>query len=213
MASMHAEAAETITKKVMATPLGKEVVLDYWDGLTNERWSQDYVDMVFQLGGRWGKIGLVEAYCFSQVHTLIMIGAILVTRIAVQREPVADKNIVLNNVVLETLPHPFIGAFWGGLADEDGWLQWKEPIRATNCSTDENTYTKPWRIPLEVGYTQASRTMLHIAQDRGLARWPYGQKQIWVLRLVDDDIFRVRLSHDRRARIPQMELFGESGAR
>src|SRR5690606_39295719 len=47
----------------------------------------------------------------------------------------------------------------------------------------------PGLLPLEVGYTDGSRTLLHFAQERGVARWPYGSDTIYLYKVIDDTLW------------------------
>lgn len=160
-----------------------------------------YVDILFQKFGRF-PADIYDAYCFLQVHSMIQCGDLMSVYVDVGKEPEADKNIEYNDGVLKNLSYPFSGTFYGGLGDQDGRLSWLGDIKVnrTNHTTDLtdeeveqcNKQCSHVQVvdfnghadqsaPLEVGYTQAWTTLLHLKRSGSLARWPYGSTKIWLL--------------------------------
>ena len=149
-----------------------------------------YVDMIFQKHARAGRIKIHDAYCFAYVDGLIHSGLVRLCRIEVGSQPYPDKMKVENNQRLRDLPVPFRAEFVGGYGDSDGRLSWDDEIRVVPvpCLEDgcpsksvKETMLRPGSCPLEVGFTDPSRTWGHLAQDGRLARWPYGSNYIYIM--------------------------------
>jgi len=103
------------------------------------------------------------------------------------KSPYPDKEKLLNNEALEKLPYPFEAHFKGGCGDDDGIFKWKEPIYLINYyEMNKNKKLKklllePGSCSLEVGYTKAVTTKIHLSRSRFLARWPYEHPRIWLI--------------------------------
>lgn len=101
--------------------------------------------------------------------------------------PAADKMVDENNARLARLPSGFEAEFVpmiGSSYCDDGAFEWVKPL-ALEVFVDGAVRIyehEPWSLPLEVGRTLASRTLLHIEQSGGVARWPYGSRHITVCR-------------------------------
>ena len=84
----------------------------------------------------------------------------------------------------------FFGEFWGGLAYDDGYIEWEGNAnfwvyRDGKC--DHSVEIPGRRVPLEVGYTMPERTLSHLSSERSLARWPYGSNIITILIMMDTE--------------------------
>lgn len=107
--------------------------------------------------------------------------------IPTEEAPLSDKNKIENNRILKKLSYPFEAYFEGGWGDSDGGFKWKEPIYVYNYYEDhvnkkwEKLLLNPGSCSLEVGYTKAVTTKIHLFRSRFLARWPYEHKYIWLI--------------------------------
>jgi hypothetical protein len=132
------------------------------------------VDVVTQ---RWrGSYDLYDAYAFGQVYAAIRAGKITITPIHLGSTPSGDDQITKNREKLTSLETPFKAIIREGKGDDDGSFSWVEPLYIGEVLLD------PQDVPLEVGYTRPLTTLWHLHLERGLARWPYGHAQIWLLR-------------------------------
>ena len=129
-----------------------------------------------------GLFDVYEGFAFLLVHSLMRSGVFLWADIPAKDEPSRDSSRTRNNAILRTLPRPFCAAFRGGYGDSDGFLEWSAPVDVRVPDADNFGWCRipARRLPLEVGYTTASRTLMHLIEDRGLARWPYGCRVIRV---------------------------------
>jgi len=135
---------------------------------------------------------LVEAYAFSQVWGMIHLGMVGLCRIDVGTIPSADKEVEENQRALdEGLPEPFhalVQSNAGRGADDDGKFGWKRAVeldRVTITADGVERHT-PWKcsrrkLQLEIGTTTAVRTLGHLLENIGLARWDYSSKEIIVM--------------------------------
>ena len=134
------------------------------------------------------KYDIYDAYAFAVIHTEIFLGKIATAHVNLGATPHGDKEVDYHDAILADSPDCiFSGTFYGGLADQDGNFTWKSPVKFTLQRVNEETGTllepstiplPPLTVPLEVGYTKGSRSLLHLRIERGLARWPYGSE--WV---------------------------------
>jgi hypothetical protein len=92
-----------------------------------------------------------------------------------------------NNEILSNLPDPFYAKFIpdaGRGACDDGFLGWNtKVIFETQLHSKEGRINKDILVnksivPLEIGYTEAMTTYLHIVQNGGVARYPYNNTKI-----------------------------------
>ena len=192
--STHKRAVMEVVDHLMAESRElRECLFDYQQKLHAGFFSQSYVDAVLQ---KWNRRGydIHDAYAFCQVHRQLCSGSIASTRVYIGATPRADKEIAYNNSVVRGNENSlFFGEFWGALADDDGYITWSKPLEfeVTKCSLTDDTIERssvliePRRLPLEVGTTEGSRTMVHLAFEGGLARWPYGSEELYVYVVID----------------------------
>ena len=133
---------------------------------------------------------------FAQAHLGVVEGKIGRVDVGLWDAPKSDSARAANQAALDDLPDPFRGSVDSEQhgADADGWIEWSEPIQVsvtTGESVDDSSghpvpmtkvvMVEPRRVPLEIGTTKPSRTLAHIREGFGLARWPYGYERLHVL--------------------------------
>jgi hypothetical protein len=174
--------------------------------------SVGFVDAVGQLHrkapGRWP---VHQVAAFLNVHAEVGAGEYAIAQVEVGATPRPDADRDGNAAALADLPWPFAAHLDMGqnAADEDGTLTWAQDIVVTRssgvpftagCRRPESltipTIVQPFQIPLEVGTTLPSRTLLHLEEDGGVARWAYGSTDLYVL---------LNLRHPLLARRPHEE--------
>jgi len=155
------------------------------------RWSRDFVDAVGR--DRWDQWPLHQVDAFACVNALVHTGAYGRVQISVGGKPRADKEREANAAMLADIHPSFIAELDMDqhCGDSDGRLYWCDEI-TVECSTGTSYYDPtghpgsvmtsrripPGSVPLEVGSTLPSRTVVHMAMDGGVARWPYGSELI-----------------------------------
>ena len=90
------------------------------------------------------------------------------------------------------IPAPFYAQFIpekGRGARGDGFLEWDRPIALKRLGYSSVWPLSPGHAPLEVGYTQPCTTLFHLMDDRSLARWPYGSKLIYLMKVQDHGLW------------------------
>lgn len=179
--------------------LFSDVLRRFEDGF----YPQAYVDAILQNWWR-NSYDIYDAYAFSQVHAQILTGKVAIMLVNVGATPRRDKEVDYHNAILADSPsYMFFGTFYGGLADQDGSFTWKSNVEfnvkrydstAKRVRKPRPVSVAPRTVPLEVGYTKGSRTMLHLGADLGLARWPYGSEAITVFVTLDPLILKLPYS-------------------
>lgn len=163
--------------------------------IADGRYPDDLVNFVFQRGDR-RHTSTEDAYAFAQVWAMYNNGKFSFAYVDVGREPGPDGSVAQNQTILrENLPSVFVSTVDCKLLDQDGSISWSVPICLTShkegngelcdCGCNKrfvdiaSSFCQD-TVPLEIGSTTSSRTLLHLAQSGGLARWPYGSNRILI---------------------------------
>lgn len=110
-----------------------------------------------------------------------------VTYVSVGTEPHADRYYADNRQALSRLPDGITAEVYqepsGGAGIPDGTLTVSPDAVVFD---DEDPHLErdatPWSaMPLEIGRTDASRTLVHLMEDGAVARWPYGLDRLYTL--------------------------------
>ena len=160
-------------------------------------YSPEYVDAFGQLHrhtpGRWP---VHQVAAFVRIHTGVCAGQFARVQVEVGATPGPDAARDDNAAALADLPEPFTAVLdmEQNAADQDGFITWDEDITVTRatgasfmaeCSRKEPltmpALVRPLQVPLEVGTTMPSRTLLHLEEDGGVARWAYGSKDLYII--------------------------------
>lgn len=123
-------------------------------------------------------------------------GRIVRRRIPVGATPGPDADRQGNAAKLEAVSRPFrahLSMLQNG-GDSDGTFSWEQPINlwralGVRLLQEKGLYgslhapfeAKPWKVPLEVGYTLPSRTLMHLTVEGAVARWAYDDTEICLL--------------------------------
>lgn len=133
---------------------------------------------------------------FARMNEMIMGGLISQFEINIGRVPHKDHMRKENSSTLSQIPRPFKAELdmTQRNGDQDGWLTWKNSITVTKsvgAAFFSSGFCHPapivrpikipaGQVPLEIGTTKPSRTVLHLIEERGVARWPYNSEIITV---------------------------------
>jgi len=170
-----------VNKKMSQSEHWEPVLRQYITKIKSRFWEKDYVNCCFQLAK--SNVDVYAAYCFAHFHSWVSIGKVLMAAVDIGCEPKEDSDISGNHAMLQSLPKPFSAAFWGGHDDCDGYVKWSEPIEfgQIDCTGREIVVEIPPKsIPLEVGWTRPDSSIYHILREKGLARWAYSSKRIYL---------------------------------
>jgi len=188
VSTVHERAAQNLCDKVLAEPGGASLIVGFVQGLKEGRWSAPYIDAIgqsFRGGPRtWDPAQIIA---FMETHSRICQGKIAQCVIGIGKQPLRDSARQENQATLADLPHPFsaVVSEYQGHGDPDGLLEWSEaiicdvttgevetlPDGQTRIATEQRILP-PGQVPLEIGTTLPSRTLLHMCAG-GVARWPY----------------------------------------
>lgn len=178
------------------------------EGMTDPRFCELYAGILKKMrSGFYGKrtldfilqkhfdgYDMYDAFSFGQACAMIWSGKVVIVSIDVHETPRSDRNVKSNNRLMADLPHPFSGAFWGGTADCDGYVEWSKSVRATKFLSGPNGEETKLavrlpvnKIPLEVGTTSGARTLAHLRMEHGVARWPYDCDELRIMVNVNPD--------------------------
>ncbi|MGD8500730.1 MAG: hypothetical protein PVJ86_08790 [Phycisphaerales bacterium] len=150
-----------------------------------------YTDAIVQHEGYYWTYDIYDAFCFAVIHTAIKTGDILTAQVDIGETPSTDKNYIRNNYLLQMACKPFWGEFWGEKRDTDGLFGWRQPVIFGQVLLDgeiREGKIGSTEVPLEVGYTNGSRTLLHLCTGGGLARWPYGSPVVHLFKRIGGEI-------------------------
>lgn len=164
MSTLHERALREAVQAqvdVLGAPL--QQVLGHHEARRYPQWLCDFVT---QKRNRWD---LYDAYAFLTIYVRWRRGELVFAMVEAGAVPEADAEREVNRKTLGKLPHPFSASVEPD-CNGDGVLIWSGPL-----ALGERTES----VPLEIGSTRSSRTLLHLEQSaRGLARWPYGSTQV-----------------------------------
>lgn len=182
---MHVQESERIMKKrIQENPAWEVILLKTLRRMETGYWSDQYVNSIGQKHHKG--ITLLDAWAFLEVHADLHTGKLALLYIPLGETPYPDRAVTQNQSCLDGLPLPFSAQFIpqsGGSADDDGVFKWSRPIRMIQhpLSPDRRAcIAKPRTVPLEVGTTEFTKTLLH-ARTTGVARWPYDSDNITLL--------------------------------
>lgn len=142
-----------------------------------------------------------QAAAFLRVHTGLMSGEFAMSLLEVGEVPAEDAERLVNAERLARMHPAFIARLDTEQvnAEGDGELRWTAPIRVQRSTGSPSAggavlspelterEAPPGRVPLEVGLTYPSRTLLHLLNHGGVARWPYQSKVVALLLNVESE--------------------------
>jgi len=123
-------------------------------------------------------------FCFMRVWSAHLSGGLCFFVVPVGSCPSSDDCLEANTAALKKLTD-FQTFVHNAPQDDDGHLEWTDyELGCTRLTSRGEKKVQIWltprRVPLEIGTTLASRTMGHLIENKGVARWPYESDQIVV---------------------------------
>jgi hypothetical protein len=185
MATVHELVTQRWVKKLLEKDAQTMTELVAWI-----QWMENNHAFCDEFGQTFHSTSIYDAAAFSRIMQIFTENELACCKVKVGEEPGADKDTEYNNNVLKNIICDSINraCFFDG-NDCDGYIQTALPIDFELASR-EFIKVSPRQFPLEVGYTQFSRTLLHIVEEGCLARWPYGSCNITLFYTVD--ILKIR---------------------
>jgi hypothetical protein len=192
MTTIHEQAADVALSSILSDPEGAaEFARVRADLKAGRRFKASYVDTIGQIfrssRNNWPLNQVAAFVCVFAGRHVGNYGQIRIGRVP---SPQPDRCRAENAAAVADLPGPFraVVDVDQNCADQDGYLEWDEPILVErtvaasllpSCPRDYAErlimphHIGPGRVPLEIGYTMPSRTLCHLDIDGGVARWPY----------------------------------------
>lgn len=197
--SVHESLARDALKRIIRDVDATATLAEVQDRISSpddprglEQWYIDAIGQVhMSLPRQWP---MEQVAALARVHAGLVAGVFAMIRVgglSLEGGPGRDADRERNASRLSELYGPFRADvdLEQNQADEDGTLSWHEPIRVDRASgvsflapcsragMKPITFpvtVDPWSVPLEIGSSPPSRTMLHLVEDGAVARWPYG---------------------------------------
>lgn len=187
MPTVHEQMAAKLMDQMLYSPSAAQVLAETRQGLRSGRIDAAYRDRIGQTQHRAAYWPPEQAAAFLRVHTGLMSGEFAMTLLEVGEVPAGDADRIVNAERLARLHPAFIARPDAEQcnAERDGEMCWTAPIRAqrsTGRASSEGVApgpevtvheVPPGCVPLEIGLTFPSRTLLHLLKHGGVARWPY----------------------------------------
>lgn len=187
MPTVHEQMAAKLMDQMLYSPSAAQVLAETRQGLRSGRMDAAYRDRIGQTQHRAAYWPPEQAAAFLRVHTGLMSGEFAVALLEVGDMPAGDADRHVNAERLARV-HPAFAARLDAEqsnAEGDGEVCWTAPIRAQRSagrplsgdvapSPELTTHeVQPGCVPLEIGLTFPSRTLMHLLKHGGVARWPY----------------------------------------
>lgn len=189
MTTISSQALKQLVDREMRNPEYAKTMSGYLKNIVRKKYDQLLVDSIFQKNWRAGDTNIYDAHAFAAVHAQTLNGEILSCSIPATSTPHADRAAKENRAILAQLPD-FRAVFdpdRGAGANDDGAISWDFELglytTVLRNGTHENWkyWIGPNRAPLEVGTTDAARTLLHLREEGLVCRWPYRSKRLLLL--------------------------------
>jgi hypothetical protein len=172
--SLHAQALRAGYHAALGAGLDPRDVGAKYRALQQNECPEWLARFLFQKSNGQGP-DLYDAYALLMLCNWSNAGWLAFYHVAVGVGPVADRKVDENNARLRGLAPCFSAVFRPefhvGRCD-DGQFSWSSPL---TFPTHEQ---QPGLVPFEVGTTASSRTILHLREDGGVARWAYDSNDI-----------------------------------
>ncbi|MFI6140286.1 hypothetical protein ACIBCC_19125 [Streptomyces griseus] len=194
--TVHEDAAQLLLEERQADPDSASMLAKMSASLYEGTYNRQLVAWVGQTQRNPAYWPAHQVAALIDVLDGLADGRIVRRRIVIGESPGPDADRLENAARLRNLGAPFranLDRSQNG-ADSDGTLWWDKPVnfwRALGVRTLHQQgihgslhapfEVRPWRVPLEVGYTLPSRTLMHLAVEGAVARWAYEDDEVCLL--------------------------------
>jgi hypothetical protein len=187
MPTVHEQMAAKLMDQMLYSPSAAQVLAETRQALRSGRMDATYRDRIGQTQHRAAYWPPEQAAAFLRVHAGLTSGEFAVALLEVGEVPAGDADRRVNAERLARM-HPAFAARLDAEqsnAEGDGEVCWTASIRAQRStgrpisggatpSPQLSAHeVPPGCVPLEIGLTFPSRTLLHLLKHGGVARWPY----------------------------------------
>lgn len=194
--TVHEDAAHVLLEELQSEPDGASMLARMTASLYEGAYSRQLIAWVGQTQREPAYWPPHQVAALTHVLDGLAYGRIVRRRIQVGATPGPDADRQGNAVKLKAVGQPFrtqLSMSQNG-ADSDGTFSWEQPINlwralGVRLLQEKGIYgslhapfeVKPWKVPLEVGYTLPSRTLMHLTVEGAVARWAYDDTEICLL--------------------------------
>lgn len=194
--TVHEDAAQVLLEERQADPESASMLAKMSASLYGGTYSRQLIGWVGQTQRDPAYWPPHQVAALMDVLDGLAYGRIVRRRIPIGETPGPDADRQGNAARLRNLDTPFQASLdmsQNG-ADSDGMLSWDEPVNfwralGVRALHQQGIYgslhapfeVRPWRVPLEVGYTLPSRTLMHLAVEGAVARWAYEDDEVCLL--------------------------------
>lgn len=195
MSTIHEDMATALLDKMLRQIGLPEQIADQRAAFRRGDYNEEYTAAIGQTQRAPAYWPAEQMAAYQRTHIGLMSGEFVHVPIIVGAEPGSDVDREGNAAKLEGLHEAFrarLDMVQNG-AEADGRFWWPDPIRAsrsTGLGLVQDCGTNPVYmpqlvpsacVPLEVGYSMPSCTLLHLWRDSGVARWPYESNLVHLL--------------------------------
>jgi hypothetical protein len=115
----------------------------------------------------WGRTrwDWYDAAALVEVAEAMQLGFWIMAHVDLDQMPGRDRDETGNQSKLHKLPEPFTATCLSGNADDDGRLEWTQPIEIRHEMHEAEALVvryPPAGIPLEIGHTEPDTTIGHL---------------------------------------------------
>lgn len=194
--TVHEDAAQTLLEELQADPCSASMLNNMAAALREGAYNRELIAWVGQTQRDPAYWPPHQVAALTHVLDGLAYGRIVRRRIQVGETPGPDADRQGNAERLQGVPDPFraqLDMTQNG-ADSDGMFSWDSPVNLWRAlgvrvlhegglygSLHAPFEVRPWRVPLEVGYTLPSRTLAHLTLEGAVARWAYEDKEVCLL--------------------------------
>ncbi len=201
--TFHINAVRVVADQWCEDPKVEEGLSEILLRMKARHYPEYLLDSLVQFS--WGDYDIYDAFCYAKLVSMLDEGEIAVAFAEVLGIPGPDRDRERNQKKLDGIAGPFRATFLGGHGDCDGELTWQGEagFMLTQGKETSPVYLQSdCTIPLEVGTTSASRSLLHLVNSPGLARWPYGYDRCYIFYRVKPSSFDIPHIDDPKYQTP-----------
>jgi hypothetical protein len=113
-----------------------------------------------------------------------VVGNIEIAVVETDSEPPSDRLLARFS---PKLPSSFEIELWGGIADFDGSIKWREPVPFMDSHGNFRMHEPREYVPVEVGDCHPMKLWIFLVECAYIARYPYGWNRIVIFHLRNRD--------------------------
>lgn len=184
MGTIHLDIAANLAEKLLATEDGRRAIA------LAEEWRRNPVNEIAcdVYGQPFSGWSIDQVAALAKMLALVGQGKVRLAYISVGNTPYRDSAREENRAALANLPYGITVQVYEGLSHTgDGCITIPDDLVIVDDADRhlpgrrERAAEAVGTVPLEIGHTHVSRTLLHLADYGAVARWAYGHDRIYVV--------------------------------